>query len=244
MQTRTVDYSQSASEYAAHRRVHMGVFRELCAWSSLAPGSNVLEVGCGTGNYITAVAETSGCLAYGVDPSSEMLARFYEGRVRRLVGRAEELAFADGVLDLVFSVDVIHHVCDKGAFYREAARVLAPGGRLCTVTDSADMIRRREILSGYFPETVEIELGRYPGIAQLEAWMDAASLERFRLAAVEEPYEITSAQPFRDRAYSSLRLIPTEAWRAGIERLERDLARGPIQGAARYACVWARKPVA
>ncbi len=244
MQTRTVDYNQSASEYATHRMVHAGVFRELCAWAGLSTRERVLEIGCGTGNYITAVAETSGCFACGLDPSSEMLARVRAVRVCRVLGRAEELIFADDVFALVFSVDVIHHVGDKAAFHREAARVLAPGGRLCTVTDSADMIRRREILSGYFPETVEIELGRYARIAQLQAWMDMAGLETFRVAAVEEQYEITSAQPFRDRAYSSLRLIPVEAWRAGMERLERDLARGPIQGAARYACVWARKPVA
>jgi len=244
MQTRTVDYNQSASEYATHRMVHAGVFRELRAWTMLSPGARVLEVGCGTGNYITAVAETSGCFACGLDPSSEMLARVSAIQVRRLLGRAEELTFANDVFDLIFSIDVIHHVGDKAAFYREAARVLAPGGRLCTVTDSADMIRRREILSGYFPETVEIELDRYPRIAQLQTWMGMAGLETFRVAAVEEQYEITSAQPFRDRAYSALRLIPMGAWRAGVERLERDLARGPIQGAARYACVWARKPVA
>ena len=68
--------------------------------------------------------------------------------------------------------------------------------------------------------------------------------EALGVIAVEEPYQITCAAPFRDRAYSSLHLIRDEAWRAGLERLERDLARGPVSGAARYACVWARKPAA
>lgn len=242
MQSHAVDYDRSASEYAAHRQVHAGVFRELCARARLSPGSRVLELGCGTGNYVAALAGRFGCTACGLDPSIEMLARARSERVPGLLGRAQELGFADGAFDLIFSVDVIHHVSDKAAFYREAARALQPGGRLCTVTDSADMIRRREILSGYFPETVDIELARYPRVAQLEAWMDAAGLESFKAVAVEEPYEITSAQPFRDRAYSSLHLIPAEAWRAGVERLERDLARGPVRGAARYACVWAIRP--
>jgi ubiquinone/menaquinone biosynthesis C-methylase UbiE len=244
MQTHAIDYDQGASEYAAHRQVHAGVFRELCARSGLGPGSRVLEVGCGTGNYITALAGTLGCTACGLDPSIGMLARARSERVHCLLGRAQELGFADGAFGLIFSVDVIHHVGDRAAFYQEAARALQPGGRICTVTDSADMIRRREILSGYFPETVEIEIARYPRIAQLEAWMDAAGLEISRTAAVEEPYEITSAQPFRDRAYSSLHLIPDGAWRAGVERLERDLDHGPVRGAARYACVWAHKLVA
>ena len=244
MQTHAVDYDQAASEYAAHRQVHAGVFRELCARAGLGPGSRVIEVGCGTGNYITALAGTFGCTACGLDPSIEMLGRIRSEQVHCLLGSAQELGFADGAFHLIFSVDVIHHVGDKAAFYQRAAWVLQPGGRICTVTDSADMIRGREILSGYFPETVEIEIARYPRVAQLEAWMDAAGLETIGVAAVEEPYEITSAQPFRDRAYSSLHLIPDETWRAGVDRLERDLARGPVSGAARYACVWARKPVA
>ena len=242
--TQVVDYDQVASEYAAHRGIHPGVFRQLCVRAALGPGSRVLEVGCGTGNYITALAHISGCAAFGLDPSIEMLARARSERVQCLLGRARALSFSADAFDLIFSVDVIHHVGDKAAFYRGAAWALQPGGLLCTVTDSEDIIRRREILSGYFPETVEIELARYPRVAQLQAWIGAAGLEALGVIAVEEPYQIACAAAFRDRAYSSLHLIRDEAWRAGLERLERDLARGPVSGASRYACVWARKPEA
>ena len=240
---RAVDYDQNADEYAAHRQVHAGVFEELCTRGRLSAGSIVLEVGCGTGNYVGTIAGRFGCTAYGVDPSESMLAhaRARPERVTWRLGQAEQLDFAGDSFDLIFSVDVIHHVADKTAFYCQAAHILKPGGRICTVTDSADIIRRREILSGYFPETVEAELARYPRVAQLETWMAGAELGAFNTVTVQAAYEITSAQPFRDKAYSSLHLIPEEAWRAGLERLERDLARGPIRGVARYACVWGRK---
>ena len=71
-------------------------------------------------------------------------------------------------------------------------RLLRPGGRVCTVTDSEEIIRRREILSGYFPETVEVELARYPRIAHLESWMAAAGLVAIEVVTVEQPYEVTS----------------------------------------------------
>jgi ubiquinone/menaquinone biosynthesis C-methylase UbiE len=242
-QVQGVDYDQAAGEYAAHRRVHGGVFRELSERGRLGPAATILEVGCGTGNYVSALAGHFGCTAYGLDPSAGMLAhaRGQPEHVTWLLGRAEHLPFAADVFDLIFSVDVIHHLLDKAAFYREVLRVLRPGGLVCTVTDSADIIQRREILSGYFPETVDIELARYPGIAQLQGWMAQAGLPALDIITVEEPYELTSAQPFHDRAYSSLHLIPEEAWRAGLVRLERDLAHGPIRGLSRYACVWARK---
>jgi SAM-dependent methyltransferase len=239
-----VNYDQAAGPYAAHRRVHSGVFRELCERGGLVPASAVLEVGCGTGNYICALVRRFRCTAYGLDPSAGMLAhaRAQPECVVWVQGRAERLHFADNAFDLVFSVDVIHHLADKAAHYREAARALRPGGQVCTVTDSAEIIRRREILAGYFPDTVEVELGRYPCITQLEAWMAAAGLVEFEVATVAEPFEFTSARPFRDKAYSSLHLIPEDAWWAGLERLERDLERGPVRGFSRYACVWGRRP--
>jgi ubiquinone/menaquinone biosynthesis C-methylase UbiE len=244
IESRALSYDQAADEYAAHRQVHAGVFRDLCERGQLRLDSSVLEVGCGTGNYVRALAESFGCAAYGLDPSVGMLAHACArtGRVAWVQGQAESLGFEDRTFDLVFSVDVIHHVADRATFYCQIARVLRPGGRLCTVTDSAEIIRRREILSGYFPETVQIELARYPRLNQLEAWMAAAGLVAFGRATVEAPYQITCSQPFRDRAYSSLHFISEEAWQAGLARLERDLARGPVCGTARYACLWGCRP--
>ena len=255
---KAVNYDRAASEYAAHRQVHSGVFRELCRWfgpvgpvpapdrgDGVGPDSTVLEVGCGTGNYIGALAAGQGCKAYGIDPSAGMLARAHARpeRVTWLLGRAEALGFLNETFDLIFSVDVIHHVTDKVALYQEVARLLRPGGRVCTVTDSADIIQRREILSGYFPETVEIELSRYPSLAQLETWMAEVGLAAFEVVTVEQAYEIAGAQPFRAKAYSSLYLISDEAWRAGLARLEHDLAKGPVRGVSRYACLWGQKAV-
>jgi ubiquinone/menaquinone biosynthesis C-methylase UbiE len=244
IQSPGVNYDRSAAKYAAHRQIHSGVFDALCQRERLDANARVLEVGCGTGNYVSALAARYGCRAYGLDPSGGMLARAGTllERVAWLQGSAERLGFGGATLDLVFSVDVIHHVTNRASFYHEAARILCAGGWICTVTDSADIIRKREILSGYFPETVEKELARYPRIAQLEAWMAAAGLTAFEAVVAEAPCEITDAQPYRDKAYSSLHLISEEAWCAGVARLERDLARGPVRGMSRYACVWGRKP--
>ncbi len=241
---RGVNYDRDAAEYAAHRKLHGGVLAELVSGGRLGPSSQVVEVGCGTGNYAGALVDYVGCRALALDPAAGMLV--HAGRrpedVLWLQARAEALPFAPASAVLLFSVDVIHHVADPAAFFRQAMRVLRPEGRVCTVTDSEEIIRRREILTGYFPETVAVELQRYPQLAQLQAWSVAAGLVDFRVVIVEQPYTVDSAQPFRDRAFSSLHLISTEAWQAGLARLEGDLARGPVSGVSRYACVWATKP--
>lgn len=248
-----MDYDHGAASYAAHRKLHAGVFQELRRRGNIGPTTRVLEVGCGNGNYIRALAARTGCVAYGLDLSTGMLSRALEHAqqqgedresVNWLQGRADRLPLRHGVVDLVFAVDVIHHLQDGPAFYREAARALRPGGLLCTVTDSEEIIRQRELLSGYFPDTVSVEIARYPPVSRLEEWMKKAGLAHLETVTVEERYEITSSLPFRDRVFSALHLIPVGAWQAGLERLERDLARGPVWGTARYICLWAGKPSA
>lgn len=65
-------YDTLADEFARHRGVHPGVLRELVSQSGATGAARVLEVGCGTGNYLAAIHATGRCECRGVDPSSAM----------------------------------------------------------------------------------------------------------------------------------------------------------------------------
>jgi SAM-dependent methyltransferase len=224
-----------------HRQVHPEVLRALAG--AIQPTSRVLEVGCGTGNYIHALHARCSCTCWGIDPSQEMLAvaQSRGGGVQFSQGSAEEIDLPPASLDLVFSVDVIHHVTDRPAYYREAHRVLAPGGRICTVTDSAWIIRHRQPLSTYFPETVEPELARYPRMSTLYEMMSQAGFVEIEESSVESSYALDDIQIYRDKAFSALHLISDEDWARGIARMEADLARGPLPCVARYTLLWGIK---
>jgi len=154
------------------------------------------------------------------------------------IGSAEKLDFPDDHFDLLYSVDVIHHVGGRQAFFDEAKRVLKDGGRLCTVTDSEEIIRNRRPLSNYFPETVEREIRRYPRIAELRAHMQEAGFSDIFEHEVEFAYERTDIGPYADRAYSALHLIPDDDFERGLARLRADLQAGPIQCLAGYLLLW------
>jgi ubiquinone/menaquinone biosynthesis C-methylase UbiE len=239
-----LDYDRLAADYARHRRLHPGVLANLIERGGLTSVSRVLEVGCGTGNYISAISERAGCPCGGLDPSAEMLATAREQApaIAFLQGRAESLPFEDESIDLLFSVDVIHHVGDRPAFFREALRVLSPGGRICTATDSEDDIARRRPLSSHFPETVAVELRRYPRIGVLHGEMSDAGFAEVGDAQVELAYELSDVQPYRDRAFSSLHLIDDAAFAAGLARLESELRQGSTAALSLYTLVWGRKP--
>lgn len=110
--------------------------------------------------------------------------------------------------------------------------------RKITATDSADVIRRRRPLSGYFPETVEVELNRYPRLATLRHFMTAARFGQIEESVVEFAYSLTDIQAYRERAFSSLHLISDEAFERGITRMEAALQTGPIKGLSLYTMLW------
>jgi ubiquinone/menaquinone biosynthesis C-methylase UbiE len=238
-----IDYDKIASEYARHRRVHPGVLESLFSTGGVGSVSKILEVGCGTGNYIVALESLAGCSCWGIDPSQQMLSRAGERseKIGFQTGQAERIDFPPGFFDLVFSVDVIHHVGNRREYFREAYRVLKAGGKVCTVTDSEWIIRHRQPLAAYFPETVGPELDRYSRIAELRELMEQAGFGQVAENLVAYSYQLTDIQAYRDKAFSSLHLIREDDFQRGIERMERDLRAGPIQCVSRYLLLWGTK---
>lgn len=104
-----------------------------------APGTCVVDVGCGTGRAVSELTER-GVDAVGVDLDPRMIAvareRWPECRFE-LAG-ADDLALADGAAH-GYRADKLYHVLDDpGRALTEARRVLAPGGRIVLVGQDWD----------------------------------------------------------------------------------------------------------
>jgi SAM-dependent methyltransferase len=96
-------------------------------------GREVLEVGCGRGGGASFLARYHGprrLVAVDLAPRAVALcrARFSVPGLSFEVGDAERLPFAAGTFDAVVNVESSHCYGRIGAFFREARRVLRPGG--------------------------------------------------------------------------------------------------------------------
>ncbi len=234
------DYKAGAEAYARHSRPNPKVLAALVKGVAVSAQSRVLEVGCGTGNHIIALADDFACDAHGLEPADEMraVAQSREGTVTFYSGNAEDISAAGNNFDFIFTVDVIHHMTDRDAYFAGVARALKPGGHLCTVTDSETIIRGRMPLATYFPETVAVELDRYPPIPTLRAEMTKAGFTTIDEQEVSHAYDLSDAAAYRDRAFSSLDLLTDDAFKNGLARLEADLATGPLPCTSRYTLLW------
>lgn len=92
-------------------------------------GSDVLEVGCGTGLLLHRVAALSKS-AKGIDISPGMLAQAKERGLDVVEGCATELPFESESFDVVYSFKVLAHIEDIERAVAECGRVVRPGGRL------------------------------------------------------------------------------------------------------------------
>lgn len=94
-----------------------------------AAGGRALDLGCGTGGLLTEFP--AGWTAFGLDRFPEAL-RFCRARglPRLVLGDGARLPFRDETFDAAVALDVFEHILDDRAAFREAFRVLRPGGVL------------------------------------------------------------------------------------------------------------------
>jgi SAM-dependent methyltransferase len=118
------------------RRMERAVLRSAGpARGSASKPPRVLDVACGTGTQLARLRR-EGWEPWGVDASDFMLrlGQYMWPEVGASVplvrGLAESLPFQEASFDLVLCQGSLDHFTDAPAFLREAARVLAPGGRL------------------------------------------------------------------------------------------------------------------
>lgn len=103
--------------------------RKILDLTGIRPGTRVLDVGCGSGEFL-ALLDRAGAVTAGVDPAPAMIARARScapaADIR--LGSAESLPWPAASFDVVTAVNSLQFAEDTDAAVAEIARVTVPGG--------------------------------------------------------------------------------------------------------------------
>ncbi len=153
----------------------------------LAPGQEVCDVGCGYGATARELAERWGVQVTGLTLSGVQARRARdaapEGASLRFI-QGDWLAndFGDESFDAVIAVESLAHMPDRGRFFREAARVLRPGGRLVVCAwlagEKVGPVGRRFLLE---PICREGALPGMPTESECRTYLEASGFQEIRV---------------------------------------------------------------
>lgn len=163
------------------------------AIAAMKPGDVVVDLGSGAGFDCFLAARQVGPTGHviGVDMTHEMLAKARENaakvgaaNVEFRLGEIEHLPIADNTADVILSNCVINLVPDKAQVFRDAFRILKPGGRLA-ISDvvnikplTPDLASDRALVCGCIA-------GAAPS-TEVEVWLQAAGFRDVRVMVKEE----------------------------------------------------------
>jgi SAM-dependent methyltransferase len=170
------------------------------AIAAMQPGEVVVDLGSGAGFDCFLAAQQVGPhgRVIGVDMTHEMLQKARDNaglvgvaNVEFRLGEIEHLPIGDNTADVVISNCVINLVPDKEQVYREAFRVLKPGGRIA-ISDVVNIAP----LPAELATDDALLCGCMAGAAacgQIEHWLAAAGFVEIRITVKSESRELVKS---------------------------------------------------
>ena len=188
--------------------------------AGLQPGQTVLDLGSGGGIDCFMAARQVGPAGrvIGVDMTPAMLAKAERNRakvgldnVEFRQGYIEALPVASDTVDVILSNCVINLSPDKAAVFREAYRVLRPGGRLA----ASDMVTR-----GHFAPAERADLSAWAGC--ISGAEDVAGyVAAIRAAGFSEVSVVDKAEPEVELAASLPESGPARLFSARVTAVKK-----------------------
>jgi len=166
--TKGIRYNTIGKDYNTTRRADPFIVERLYAMLAPIPAGIYLDIGCGTGNYLTAFSH-KGLQFIGVDPSEVMLqqAKAKNDHTVFIQAKAESLSLPGAHFDGTIAVLTMHHWDDIGKGLMEVHRVLKPGAHMACFSFTPQQVMGYW-LRHYFPEMIERSSRTIPAWNEME----------------------------------------------------------------------------
>ena len=228
-----INYNEISEKYDEVREADLELIRKFQKEIDFNKNINILDFGCGTGNYTNLLQEFTKANVYGVEPSAGMRQKALAKNEDLIIkaGDHEHIPFDGNFFDFLYMTDVIHHVPDLNQMFKEFIRVLKNEGLVCIETESHQQIDERFYVK-YFPGTAEVDKNRYPSLDEIvqTAADNGFSFVKNELIGGMTKRRVDQAflKLVENKGYSMFHLISEEEYQRGLKQLKKDLNDGPF----------------
>ena len=233
---KSVDYSKIAERYDENRRTlaYPDIALESLLKQETQQPFAVLDVGCGTGNYLemqVGYFTDHNVQWFGLEPSRGMLQitrRKVAGVPTSSEPFAEAQPFEPNSFNFVTTEFTFHHFSDKPRSLDEMTRILSRGGIL-RITNILPQKMQNWIYYEYFPRTYEQDLRRFWSLERLQDELENRGLEFLADVRIDKSeWKLSEALAhFRNRDASQLWMISEEEVLEGLALVEDELKQSP-----------------
>jgi len=235
--SKTYDNTRDSSDLIIDIMNNKGVFEK---------DNNILDFGCGTGNYLKRISEKFMCNCYGVEPSLGMREKAIEKNPKLTIveGDHEKLPFENNFFDFAYMTDVIHHVPDLALLFNNFYKKLRQNGLVCIVTEGWTQIENRWY-NKYFQSLSKNEKNRYPDINRIiqHAVDNGLRFEALEIKKNPEENEITEhfIRLVEEKNYSMFRILDGDEYINGLNNLKKDQGKIIVTKDAGESLIWLKK---
>jgi trans-aconitate 2-methyltransferase len=247
------------AQYEKFRDERYAPFTDLCALIDVRAGLRVIDLGCGTGELTSLLADLlPESDVVGVDASAEMLAKTSALERRQL--RFEQRAIEDvrGQFDLVFSHAALQWVEDHEALIPRVFALVAPGGQLAVqvpsnhrhashllIVETASEEPFRSALGGWTRGVPVVPIDEYASILDREGAAEITAFEKVYAHTLDDADAIvdwvrgTALVPYMERLPAGMREPFIERYQG---RLRERFPERPVFYPFRRTLFAARRP--
>jgi ubiquinone/menaquinone biosynthesis C-methylase UbiE len=222
------DYSKIASRYDNNPLRQKPVDKEIAQLLQNRKQLSVLDIACGTGNYLYSQIKeygTENISWTGIDQSEDMLhiARTKVPEAKFFCSSAEQIPLADASFDYIRNEYSFHHFNNKMAFLKNVHRLLRDNGLLIMVNICRDYIKNSWVYH-YFPSAENVDESKFIRTKDMYTMMhEAGFAAEIKISTTVAPLDFSARiAEAENRDMSQLQHISDKEYKDGLKRMKHD----------------------
>lgn len=219
-----INYDTIAKQYEDSRCIDRKVYAVLQCLLEIKNGDSILEFGCGTGDYLSALTNDYQIHPFGLEKSLEMakIARQKNSEMEVFIGDHTHIPFAIKNIDKIFCIDVIHQIEEIDLLFKNLYYCTKANGKLIICTESPSQLQQK-YWNNYFPSILKKDLDRFYKLSTIKDAAEQLGWESIKTLTIEEELvgciTDTMVRRFNQRTLSVLQMITDEEFVKGLQMI-------------------------